>query len=200
MAIGDPYITRDQLKNVLGIALANTDEDVLIDRAIRGASRSIERRSGWPTFWNTGTVEARNVDVAGKVVPYRRASFAYDKLLLRWGIASASGLIVAGQSSAVLMPEDAIAEGRPADAIRLVAGSSFGQNGTLNVTAIWGWPAVPDDITLAAQMQAHRYYNRKGSPEGIAGSAEWGITRIPPLDPDVLSILKGGGLMRAGIG
>ncbi len=142
----------------------------------------------------------RNVDVAGKVAPYRRAAFAYDKILLRWGIASSTGFVVAGQSSAVLLPEDAIDEGKPADSIRLPAGSSYGSYGTISVTAIWGWPSVPADITMAAQMQAHRYYNRKGSPEGIAGSAEWGITRIPPLDPDVLSILKGGGLMRAGIG
>lgn len=201
MAIGDPYITRDQLKGILGIDLGVTDEDTLIDRAIKGASRSIERRSGWPSFWNTITPVQRNIDVAGRIVR-RRSGWIYDKLLLRNGIASATGLLVSGYSAGtfVLMPEDAIEQGMPADAIRLPAGGSYGNYGSLAITAVWGWPTVPDDITMACQMQAHRYYNRKSSPEGVAGSAEWGISRIPPLDPDVLSILKGGGFMRAGIG
>lgn len=200
MAIGDPYISRALMKNVLGIEPGNTDEDALIDRAILGAARSIERRSGWPTFWNTGTAVARTIDVTRKIVRVRHAGWTFDKVLLRNGIASPDGFLVDGYSSPVLMPEDAIDEGLPADAIRLPGGGSYGNYGSLTVTAVWGWPAVPDDIIMANQMQSHRYYDRKGSPEGVAGSAEWGITRIPPLDPDVLSILKGGGFMRAGIG
>lgn len=200
MSIGDPYITRDQLKGILNIELANTDEDDLIDRCIKGASRSIERRSGWPTFWKTPAPVLRTVSTIGKIVPVRRSGYAYDKLLLRNGIASATGFLIANNSTATLMPEDCFDNSEPADAIRLPAGGSYGAYGSIAITAQWGWPAVPDDIVMAAQMQAHRYYNRKGSPEGVAGSAEWGITRIPPLDPDVLSILKGGGFMRAGIG
>ena len=122
------------------------------------------------------------------------------KILLRNGIAAPTDFAVTGHSSARLLPSDCFDQGDPADAIALTSGSSFGANGTLAVTAIWGWPEVPPDIELACQMQAHRYYNRKGSPEGIAGSAEWGVSRIPPMDPDVLAILKGGGYMRAGIG
>jgi len=200
MAIGDPYITRDEFKAVLGIELLNTAEDALIDRVIKAAARSIERRSGWPTFWKTTAAEARTVDVSRSIVRVRTAGWIFDKVLLRDGIASATGFLVSGYSSPVLLPEDAISAGEPATAIRLPGGSSYGNYGTLSVTAQWGWPSVPSDIVLANQMQAHRYYNRKGSPEGVAGSAEWGITRIPPLDPDVLSILKGGGFMRAGIG
>lgn len=197
MAIGDPYITRDQLKNVLGIT--SDDENDVLDRAVRGASRALERRSGWPTFWNSAVPVQRSVDVLGKIRPVRSSGFAYDKLLLRNGIASASGFLVQGYSAPVLLPEDSFEEGCPADAIRLPAGSSFGTGFAL-ITAIWGWPEVPADISWAAQMQSQRYYQRKGSPEGVAGSAEWGLTRIPALDPDVLSILKGGGYMRAGIG
>lgn len=200
MAIGDPYISRDQLKTVLGIDLSNTSEDVLIQRCVAGASRSIENRSGWPTFWKTATAEQRTIDVVGKIVPIRRRGWYFDKILLRNGIASATGFLVAGYGSPALMPEDCFDEGLPADAIRLPGGGSYGNFGSLQVTAQWGWPEVPADILMAAQLQSHRYYDRKGSPEGVAGSAEWGITRIPPLDPDVLSILKGGGYMRAGIG
>lgn len=200
MAIGDPYNSRDTMKALLNIPLDNHEEDDLVDRAIKGAARAIERRSGWPTFWKSDVATLRNVDVSGRVVPVRQSTYSYTKVLLRNGIASATGFLVAGFSSPVLMPEDSFDDGEPADAIRLPAGASFANAGRLPITAIWGWPEVPADIVMAHQMQSHRYYNRKGSPEGIAGSAEWGLTRIPPLDPDVLSILKGGGYMRAGIG
>jgi hypothetical protein len=199
MAIGDPYISRDELKHILSIDPDNTEDDALVDRAIRGASRALEKRSGWPTFWNTVTAVTRTVDVTGNLVRVRRSGYSYSKLLLRNGIASAVGFSVAGHSGAVLMPEDALAEGEPCDEIRLPYGS-YGSGGNLQITAVWGWPEVPADITMAAQMQAHRYYDRKGSPGGLQGSAEWGISRIPALDPDVLAILKGGGYMRAGIG
>jgi hypothetical protein len=198
MAIGDPYVSRADFKAVLDIT--STDEDDWIDVCIAAASKAIERRSGWPTFWKTSTVVTRTLDVTGRVVPVRSSGWSYNKILLRDGIASAAGFLVSGFSSPVLMPEDAISDGTPADAIRLPAGAGFGSDGTIRVTAVFGWPEVPADITWAAQMQANRLYRRKGSPEGIAGSAEWGLTRIPALDPDVLAILKGGGYMRAGIG
>lgn len=198
MAIGDPYISRVDFKNALEITA--DDEDDWIDRCLRGASRSIERRTGWPTFWKAASAQTTTVSVLGKVLPVRSPYGAYTKVLLRSGVASATSFSVAGYSTAVLMPEDALAEGRPADAIRLPQYATFGTDATLTYTAIPGWPEVPGDIEMACHLQASRLYKRKASPEGYAGSAEWGVTRIPALDPDVLAILKGGGYMRAGIG
>lgn len=198
MAIGDPYFRRDQLKTLLGIT--SSEEDDLIDRACLGASRAIERRSGWPTFWKTETAVSRTISVVGRVVPVRKPGYSYTKVLLRDGIATATGFSVVGYSNAALMPPDCFEEGVPAEAIRLPVGATFGSNGEMVVTAVWGWPDVPHDVSFAAQLQSQRFYQRKGSPEGVAGSAEWGLTRIPSLDPDVLGILKGGGYMRAGIG
>ncbi len=196
MAIGDPYNSRDDFKSALEIT--SDDEDEWIDRCLRGARAAIEHRT-WPTFWKTPSAETRTIDVAGRVLPVRTSTYSYMKVLLRNGIASQVGFSVPSYGSARLSPSDAIDDGKPYDSILLPWGSSFGTFGTLDVVAQWGWPEVPADITWAHQMQSNRYYRRKGSPEGIAGSAEWGLTRIPALDPDVLSILKGGGYMRAGI-
>lgn len=198
MAVGDPYVTRDEFKDRLDIT--TTDEDDWIDRCVRGASRALERRSGWPTFWKSAAPETRVLNTAGRALPIRSSYARYTKVLLPDGIASATGFAISGFSAPVLMPEDALGRGVPADAIRLSEGSTFGNYGTIEVTAIWGWPEVPDDILWAAQMQAHRYYRRKGSPEGIAGSAEWGLSRVPRLDPDVLGVLKDGNYMKPGIG
>lgn len=199
MAIGDPYNTRAEFKKVLDITA--TDEDDWIDTCLDGARRAIERRSGWPTFWKTAAPVTRTVETMGRVVPVRSSTFQYTKLLLRDGIADTVGFSVAGFSTAALIsPERIEEEGMPVDAIKLPAFSTFGSLGTLDITAYFGFPEVPADIKWAHHMQSHRYYGRKGSPEGIAGSAEWGLARVPRLDPDVLGILKDGGYMRAGIG
>lgn len=196
MALGDPYISRDELKVVLGIPTADATEHALIDRAVAGATRAINNKSGFSTFWNTGTAVLRTIDTVGKIVPVRRAQTPYLKLLLPDGIASAVGLIVAGYSTAKLLPPDAIPRGEPATAIKLPWTTLPDE---MDITTIWGWPTLPEDIIMAAQLQSHRYYKRRGSPEGMFGSAEWGTGRIPRLDPDVQAILENGGYMNPGI-
>lgn len=195
MALGDPYISADELKDVLGITDAS--EDALVNRAVKAATRAIDGKSAYNTFWNTGSPVTRTIDLVGRIVP-KRTSSPYYKILLNDGVASTVGFAVAGQSSAALLPSDAIEKGQPATAIKLPWGAVSG--GSLDITAVWGWPEIPDDIIMAAQMQATRYYKRRGSPDGMAGSAEWGVMRIPYLDPDVKAILEGGGYMQVGIG
>lgn len=198
MAIGDPYNSLAEFKGVLGITAS--DEDSWITTCLNGARRAIERRSGWPTFWKTAAAELRTIDTRGKLVPVRQAGYSYTKLLLRDGIASSTGFVVSGWSGATLMGTDAWSEGNAVDTIKLPAAYASIITATLDITAQWGFPDVPADIKWAHQLQSHRYYRRKGSPEGIAGSAEWGLSRVPRLDPDVLGILKDGGYMRGGIG
>lgn len=82
-------------------------------------------------------------------------------------------------------PENALDESKP------VTHLLFAEFGTrVRVTAKWGWPAVPPSVTEATVRQASRLYRRKDSPEGAAGSSEWGIVRVPNLDPDVRQLLS----------
>lgn len=196
MTVGDPYISRTELKDVLGIT--DSGEDDLIDRAVMGATRAINNRSGFSTFWNTGTLVTRTVETYHKLVPRRASPSPYMKLILPDGIASSVGLAVSGYSTASLLPTDSIYRGLPATQIKLPWLTLPPDE--ITITAIWGWPSLPEDIVMACQMQAQRYYKRRGSPEGLSGSAEWGIVRIPNLDPDVKAILEGGPYLNPGIG
>lgn len=190
MAIGDPYITDSELKDVLGIT--DTSEDVLVARANRGAARAIENRAGGRTFWKTATAVARTVSTHRRVVPVRGK---YLKLLVP-DIASTTEFVVSGFSTATVFEPER--DDHPIEEIRFPWGSDFGINDEVTITAFWGWPEVPDDIYMANQMQATRYYNRRGSPEGVAGSSEWGMVSIPRLDPDVRAIVEG--YRRPGLG
>lgn len=186
MAAGDPYVSIDILKEELDIDPDSTDQDDKATRAVTGATAAIDNRTGWgyPGFWKTASATARTLDLDGNVTVSRRSG---AQLLLGTGIASATGLQVAGYPSASLRPSDCFDRQRPATSIRL--GSWAPATGQLVVTAFWGWPDLPDDVVNACLMQATRYFRRSGSPEGVAGSAEWGLVRIPYLDPDVRAIV-----------
>lgn len=197
MAVGDPYITWTQLKDVLGVT--DSAEDELGERAVMGAARAINNRTGYTTFWKGSDLETIAIATEGRIRPVRRSGLAYYKLLLPDAIASATGFSVSGVTGATLFEASIqFRENKPVKAIKIPWGTTIPEE--FSVQAYWGWPQVPDDIVMANQLQAHRFYRRRGSPEGIAGSAEWGLTRIPRLDPDVQAILEGGGYINPGIG
>jgi hypothetical protein len=63
---------------------------------------------------------------------------------------------------------------------------------TVQVTAAWGWTAVPDDVTYAALIKGSRLFKRRTSPEGVLGGfADFGAVRISRQeDPDVMDLLE----------
>jgi hypothetical protein len=60
---------------------------------------------------------------------------------------------------------------------------------SVEVTAKWGWPAVPDSIKQATLMLSSRLYGRKASPMGVIGVGDFGPVRISRSDPDIAHLL-----------
>lgn len=61
----------------------------------------------------------------------------------------------------------------------------------VQITAKWGWPAVPDSVTQACLIKAARLFHRKDSPQGIAGFGDFGPVRLSKgEDVDVCSLLS----------
>lgn len=65
---------------------------------------------------------------------------------------------------------------------------------SVQITAAWGWEAIPDDVTLAALLKGARLFKRKDSVEGILGGFQDfnAVTvRISNReDPDVAELLR----------
>lgn len=60
----------------------------------------------------------------------------------------------------------------------------------VQITATWGWPSVPEEITEATLLLAIRLFKRIDAPFGIAGNADLGqMTMIPRTDPDVTALV-----------
>ncbi|MGW3110555.1 phage gp6-like head-tail connector protein [Streptomyces sp. NPDC001091] len=183
------YGTLAALRSRFGFEPSDTSRDEDLTGALEAASRYIERNTG-RRFWLDGTAVARTVRTAGRV-----ACRPDGDLLLVEDIGDDTGMVVeAGAPGAWVplhdwetQPDNALADGRPITGLLRV-----GMWGTVRVriTARWGWPEVPADITEAALIQAQRLYKRKDSPEGIIGSAEWGVRNLSRRDPDVWALIE----------
>lgn len=194
MALGDPYITAAELAVYVGIG--DTVDDATLQHVVDAVSRGIDGYCG-RQFQQTTTASARR---------YRPAS--------RWLVDAvdefhtATGLIVKtdddddgtfettwASTDFELAPIDGVVggvAGWPFNEIVAVESRSFPctRRTSVEVTAQWGWAAVPSDVVEAAYIQGNRVFKRRGSPEGVAGFGEFGVVRVVRLDPDVQAMLN----------
>ncbi|MFI9552643.1 hypothetical protein [Nonomuraea endophytica] len=188
--MANEYATLADLKEYTKIS--DNARDSVLFTAIAAASRAIDRKTG-RRFWLDATTVQRAYNPAGRVVRDERG-----ELLLVDDIGSVSGLVVevgSGASwSAVTgyetTPDNALLDSHPVTGLLLATGTWGTRPSRVRITARWGWPAVPDEIEQATLLQAARLYKRKDTPEGVAGSADWGLMRVPHLDPDVRALVE----------
>ncbi|MFC6094737.1 phage gp6-like head-tail connector protein [Saccharothrix lopnurensis] len=187
------YITLPQLQHALRKQGTVQADDELLALHIRAACRGIDDHTG-RRFWRDDAPSARTFR------PLNASVWDADgHLLLVDDIATTDGLVVeqgstsGGWSSVTgyeVAPDNAVARSRAITGLRVQAGWPCYAGARVRVTAVWGWPAVPDVVEQAALLQATRLSKRKDSPEGVIGSAEWGGMRLAQLDPDVKALLK----------
>ncbi|GAA5048202.1 hypothetical protein HNP84_000224 [Thermocatellispora tengchongensis] len=176
----------------LALKITDAERDDLLTAALAAASRAIDKKTG-RRFWLDPSATARTYHPQGRVLRDERGD-----LLLIDDVGSATGLVVeTGRGSTwsavtgyETSPDNALTEERPITGLLLATGTWGTGTTRVRVSARWGWPAVPDEIAQATLLQAARLYRRKDSPEGVAGSGEWGLVRVPHLDPDVRALIE----------
>jgi hypothetical protein len=188
------YVDLPALKESLGIPADDDSRDAALTRALNAASRGIDRDTG-RRFW------LDDAPVARTYKPQQRLMRDQDgDWLIVDDIGDEEGLLVEsgtpGSWSPVANietgPDNALQKGQPITAL-LQAYGAWGiwtPTARVRVTARWGWPTVPDEVVQATLIQAARLQRRKDSPEGVTGSAEWGVVRLPRTDPDVFALIK----------
>lgn len=185
VGVSNAYCTLQQLKDELG--LTDTGDDSKLQASINAASRMID---GWcgQRFWMDASPVARTFTPEDSMY-----------LDLDEGIASTSGLAIALDlndvgtygttlttgTDFILRPTNALLQypARPYDRIDLTgvnyvfSRSSYGRD-LVQITARWGWPAVPDDVNKAALIQAADLFKAKDAVFGVAGGNEFGALRV----------------------
>lgn len=153
MAITDAYATNQQYKAIIGKSTGDNDSE--IDANLVGVSRYLDRRLGRTAGFNKDTTA-----VARRFYP----TSTFQKTLFVDDIASTSGLVVkiddnqdgtaeitlTQTTDYELMPFNAAVgpETRPYDRLYLPTNrvSRTSWDALVEITALWGWPAVPRAI------------------------------------------------------
>ncbi|QJT01783.1 phage gp6-like head-tail connector protein [Streptomyces asoensis] len=190
--MANEYVTLEELKSQLKIEPSDDTRDADLNRARASASRSIDKTTG-RRFWLDPEPVTWTFNPRGRICREDDGD-----LFLVDDIGSEEGLVVEVGSGAnwsavtdyETSPDNALAKGQPITGLLRVLGTWGIATARLRVTAQFGWPTVPDDIQQAALIQATRLFKRKDSPEGIIGSAEWGVRNLSRRDPDVWALIE----------
>jgi hypothetical protein len=192
--VANEYATRSQLKAWLSIT--DTGRDTIIDQALTAASRAIDNHCH-RRFFADSVISARTYRPQGRTRWLSDGEeLVVDDIYTTSGLVVETGTVGGSTWTAITeydtLPENAVARGVPITSLlRTRTPWTYGQPWTrIRVTAKWGWAAVPDVVFQATLMQASRYMKRKDSPEGVMGSADWGLVRVTRVDPDVKAMLR----------
>jgi hypothetical protein len=111
-----------------------------------------------------------------------------------------------GAGDFVLEPLNAAADGKPYEEIRKRQYSSVWfshARGSVKVTGVFGWPAVPAQVKEATTIMSMRFFRRaREAPFGVVGlGLDNSPVRIARVDPDVCFLLdnlvRGQGVLAA---
>ena len=199
MTINNGYATRNQVKAALRIGTADTIDDDLIDNCVGAASRLIDGYCN-RRFWQTGTAEARVYqaedsfycsidDIAGTALTLKTSTQADGTFDVTWKVSDYQLEPLNGNLDGLTWSYDKIRA--VGDYLFPTVNANYGDQALVQVTAIFGWPSVPEPVTQATIIQASRIFKRYDSPLGVAGFGDLGAIRVSRfLDPDMAQLVE----------
>lgn len=188
MAWAPDYVSAVELKAYLRIS--DTVDDAQIALAITAASRAVDRACN-RQFGLVAAPEARKY-TARWDARLRRYVVDIDDLM------TVTGLTITGENGAidVFAKQPGNADFKSFPWTRFVVDLTSTTQPTLKddgvtVTARYGWTTVPVAVQQATALQASRFFVRRDSAYGIAGSPDQGseMRLLAKVDPDVAVVL-----------
>jgi hypothetical protein len=190
--VANTYTTLPELKLAMSIPPTDTADDEDLQDAILAASRAVEGDCGRHFYRVT---EARTLEPGAD--PYRLRLGAFMDLVSVTTLktdASGDGVFETTWQAAdyQLLCQDgtpnvgAGPEARPYQRIKAVGAQRFPslswvggtRSNLVEITGVWGWPAVPDRIRRAARMMATEIFAGRDVKFGAVGMADLGIIRV----------------------
>lgn len=194
MALSDPYITADDL--VAYLAVQGTTDDDLITAACASASGWVTRHCG-RDFNQTTTATARVYAPTQLHRVHVDDFHTTTDLVVKVDDADTGtyGTTWTITTDFVLEPFNGMENGRTGHPYRTVVavGSrsfpSLSGRARVQVTAQWGWAAIPDEVVQATTILAAEVYRLKDAPLGVAGFNDFGPLRVREV-PQVAMLLE----------
>jgi hypothetical protein len=183
MAIGDPYVTLAEMKDYLKIKDVEVRYDDLLTNAIYSASRQVELLCS-RQFNKTATATARIYVPTNRMWSYVDDFHTVTGLVIKTDETGDGTFETTWASTDYeLYPFGGLQDGMPDwpfNEIRAAASRRFpcyrytSRTARLEVTAQWGWVAVPDPVRMATFAIAAEQFQMKDAPLGVAGSDQFG--------------------------
>lgn len=193
MAIANGYASLAEVKAAARIT--DTVDDALLEIAIESASRAIDGHTH-RNFFTAGSASARVFAASGSDV-VRVDDFSGTAGFVLATADNLDGVYSTtwGTADYQLEPLNGVSDGVswPYTRIRATGNKGFPSGSGIagvQVTAKWGWPAVPTAVKQACIILAGRQFKRYDSPLGVAGFGDLGAMRVSRVDPDVASLLE----------
>jgi hypothetical protein len=199
MTISNGYATKNQIKAALRIGTADVLDDDLIDNCAGAASRLIDGYCN-RKFWSVGSATSRVYtaeddyycsidDIAGTALTLKTSSLADGVFDVTWTVTDYQLEPLNGNLDGLTWSYDKIRA--VGDYLFPNVNANYGTQALVQVTAIFGWPSVPEPVTQATIIQASRLFKRYDSPLGVAGFGDMGAIRVSrALDPDVAQLVE----------
>ena len=192
MAITNGYCTLAEVKAAL--RLTDNVDDTLLENAIESASRRIDGYTG--RFFYKMNQTAITMYPYNEYMLFFPADVSSSSITIKID-STANGTYATTLTQGVdyiLEPTDAVLQSRPYLNARMVGGATFPlfvtpSFPTVQVTAQWGWNAIPDDVNQACVLLAMRQFARLNAALGVVGFADMAIT-VRAIDPDVRDLLS----------
>lgn len=199
MAITNGYATRNQIKAALRIGTADTIDDDLIDNCAGAASRLIDGYCN-RQFWSVGSATTRVYmaenefychidDIAGTAITLKTSGATDGVFDVTWSTTDYQLEPLNGRLDGLQWSYDKIRA--VGDYLFPTVNGNYGEQALVEVTAVFGWPSVPEPVTQATIIQASRIFKRYDSPLGVAGFGDLGAIRVSRfLDPDMAQLVE----------
>ena len=190
MPIVNGYCTLAQVKAAL--RLTDNADDTLLESAIQSASRRIDEECNrWFYKTNQTPVQVYPASIYECGVLNDIANSSVTVKIDSVGDGSYTTTWTQGQQYQ-LEPLNTVITGKPYRRIVAINGYSFpiaDDKPLVQVTAQWGWNAIPSDVEQACILLSMRQFARLNAALGVVGFADMAI-QVRAVDPDVRDLLQ----------
>jgi hypothetical protein len=191
MAITNGYCTLAEVK--AASRFTTNEYDTMLENLIEGASRRIDGHCGRffyqvpntaISFFATSEFVCALPDMASSNITVKTDEDSDGVFETTWTAAQYR-----------LEPLDAVLQSRPYNRIattglRTFPMPTYPRLPALQITATWGWSAVPEDVREACILLSMRMFSRHNSALGVAGFGDMGAVTVRTVDPDVRDALE----------
>jgi hypothetical protein len=186
MTITNGYLTQAEALAYVGQNLVQ--DTSLLDDVVTSSSRLIDRYCGREFFQVTEARTFATDDI------YSLTFGSFNDLVSvttlktdPTGAGTYSTTISA--TSFQLLPYNAPQADEPYTSVQLLGGVQWPvptfnmRQNTVEITGVWGWPAVPVDVKQACRIIVNEVSKMQESPLGVAGFGEFGVMRVSKTMP-----------------